>query len=913
MQISIANKSGATGSYSTGVRILVLRSAPITACTLGIFELLKMALYPHIPIWASQLVTILVAALLVSIASYSVLKKQERLRREMAVSDDRYRLLFESSLAGAYRTSLDGTILDCNVSFSRMFGYKSREELIGQPIDIGYFSISDRVQFIEALSTEMSVTNFEQRLRRKDGSAIWVLNSAILSTHEDRTGPVIKGTVTDISDLRNAEQEHRRLAAIVRCSDDAIISCTTQGEIETWNAGAERIFGYCAEEVIGKRLDVLAPGGHPDEYLQIIERIKSGQEAGDIETIRIRKNGQPIMIALSVSPITDAAGEVVGAAAIARDITERKQAEERLLLKTALLEAQSETTIEGILVVDESDRIILANRQFARHFGVPDDLLLAKDDRLVLKLVADKVEDPDAFHERIKYLNSHPDEKSSDEFRLKNGKTFERYSAPLVDANGRRRGRIWYFRDVTDRRIAEERIEFLAYFDALTGLPNRTLLKDRLLKALAGARRRGDHVALLSLDLDRFKLVNDSLGHAIGDLLLKDVADRLKGCIREQDTVAKVNGDEFVIVLSGVKDEAEAAVAAARITDAVAGRFSVQGHSLSTSCSLGISLFPEHSGDSDTLIRYADQAMYRAKENGRNRFQFFHEDMNLRVMERLGLENDLRLALERNEFFLVYQPQMGITSGEVTGIEALIRWQHPALGLVPPDEFIAIAENSGLILPIGEWVLRTACAQAQMWHREGFLTFPIAVNVSAVQFRQEGFCQLIRSVLHETGLPPQFLELELTETLLLSNADVMFSVLQELKELGVLLAIDDFGTGYSSLSYLKQFQVNKLKIDRSFIRDIAIDSDDAAITTAIISLAKSLNLKVVAEGVENEAQMSFLRTHHCDEIQGYYFSRPITAVEVADHLLHAPAGRQNVSIPPPPVAITRPRLRSRAH
>jgi diguanylate cyclase (GGDEF)-like protein/PAS domain S-box-containing protein len=913
MHNSIANKRGAIGSHQTDVRILALRGAAIAVCILGIFELLKMALYPNITIWASHLVTILVAALLVSIASYSALKKQERLRREIAVSEDRYRLLFESSLAGAYRTTLDGTILDCNASFCRMFGYESREELIGHPINVGYFSISDRVQFIERLSTEKSATNFEQRLRRKDGSAIWVLNSAILSTREDGMEPVIKGTVTDISDLRKAEQEHRRLAAIVRCSDDAIISCTTQGEIETWNAGAARIFGYSAEEVIGKRLDILAPGDRPDEYLQILERIKSGQEAGDIETVRRRNNGQPIMIALSVSPITDAAGEVIGAAAIARDITDRKQAEEKLLFKTALLEAQSETTIEGILVVDESHHIILANQQFALHFRVPDDLLLAKDDRLVLQHVTDKVEDSDAFLERIKYLYSHPDEKSSDEFRLRNGKTFERYSAPLVDANGHRRGRIWYFRDITDRKAAEERIQFLAYFDALTGLPNRSLLKDRLLRALAGARRRGDKVALLSLDLDRFKLVNDSLGHAIGDLLLKDVAERLKRCTREQDTVAKVNGDEFVIVLSGVKDEAEAAVAAARITDAVAGRFSVQGHSLSTSCSVGISIFPEHSDDCDTLIRYADQAMYRAKENGRNRFQFFNEDMNVRVMERLGLENDLRLALERDEFFLAYQPQMGITTGEVTGIEALIRWQHPTLGLVPPNEFIAIAENGGLILPIGEWVLRTACAQAQKWHREGFLTFPIAVNVSAVQFRQEGFCQLIRIVLHETGLPPQFLELELTETLLLSNADVMFAVLQELKELGVLLAIDDFGTGYSSLSYLKQFRVNKLKIDRSFIRDIAFDSDDAAITTAIISLARSLNLKVVAEGVENEAQMSFLRTHRCDEIQGYYFSKPVTAVELAENILLVPVGRRNASIPGRPVAIARPILRSRAH
>jgi diguanylate cyclase (GGDEF)-like protein/PAS domain S-box-containing protein len=907
------SKTDASAFPPSAVRILALRAAAIAACIMGVFELLKMAVYPNITIWASHLVTVIAAALLVSIASLSALKKQERLRQEMAMSEDRYRLLFEKSLTGAYRTTLAGTILDCNVSFCRIFGYTSREELIGRPISAGYFNTADRVRFIEKLVADKSVTNFEQRLRRQDDSVVWVLNSAILLTSDDGTESVIKGTVTDVSDLRKAEQEHRRLAAIVRCSDDAIVSCTTEGEIETWNAGATRIFGHSAEEAIGKCLDILTPEGYPDEYLQILERVKSGQEAGDIETTRVRKDGKQIMISLSVSPITDAAGAVIGAAAIARDVTDRKLAEERLLFKTALLEAQSETTIEGILVVDESDHIVLTNKQFGNHFEVPEELLIEADDRRVLKYVTNKVENSGAFLERIKYLNSHPDEKSRDEFRLKNGKTFDRYSAPLVDPNGRRRGRIWYFRDITDRKLAEERIQFLAYFDALTGLPNRSLMKDRLLKALAGARRRGDKVALLSLDLDRFKLVNDSLGHGIGDLLLKDVAERLKGCTREQDTVAKVNGDEFVIVLSGVKDEAEVAVAAARITEAVAGRFAVQGHSLSTSCSVGISMFPQHSDDCDTLIRYADQAMYRAKENGRNRFQFFNEDMNVQVMERLGLENDLRLALERREFFLVYQPQMGMISGDVTGVEALIRWQHPTLGLVPPTEFIAIAENCGLILPIGEWVLRTACAQAHKWHSDGLQAFPVAVNVSAVQFRQEGFCQLIRRVLHETGLPPQFLELELTETLLLSNADVMFSVLQELKDMGVRLAIDDFGTGYSSLSYLKQFRVNKLKIDRSFIRDIAVDSDDAAITTAIISLAKSLNLKVIAEGVENEAQMSFLRKHHCDEIQGYYFSKPVTPAEIADKLLLASVTLSNAPAVCRPAAKVRATLRSRAH
>ncbi len=439
-------------------------------------------------------------------------------------------------------------------------------------------------------------------------------------------------------------------------------------------------------------------------------------------------------------------------------------------------------------------------------------------------------------------------------------------------------------RDITDRKVAEERVQYLAYYDALTGLPNRTLLQDRLAKALAGARRQKHKVALLFLDLDRFKDINDSLGHSVGDLLLQEVAERLKTWGREQDTVARLGGDEFLIMLTHVKDITDAAVAAERLMDAMTAEFVVQGHSLNISCSIGISIFPEHGADGETLIKNADAAMYSAKDSGRNNFRFFTEDMNAQAVERLSLENSLRLALDKKELFLVYQPQMDIATGRITGLEALLRWQHPELGLVPPDKFIRIAENSGLIVPIGEWVLRTACSQARKWQDEGLPAVTVAVNVSAVQFRQEGFCELIRRVLHETGLAPQYLELELTESLLLANADVMLSVLQELKAMGLTLAIDDFGTGYSSFSYLRQFRVSKLKIDRSFIRDVAVNPDDAAITTAIISMAKSLSLKVIAEGVEDEAQMSFLRAHQCDEIQGYYFSKPLAVDKVADKL-----------------------------
>ncbi|HZQ21523.1 MAG TPA: EAL domain-containing protein [Terriglobales bacterium] len=442
--------------------------------------------------------------------------------------------------------------------------------------------------------------------------------------------------------------------------------------------------------------------------------------------------------------------------------------------------------------------------------------------------------------------------------------------------------------DITDRKQAEERIQFLAYYDALTGLPNRTLLQDRLDKALASARRRGEKVALLFMDLDRFKIINDSLGHSFGDLLLQEVAERLKKCARDQDTVARIGGDEFVVVMAGIRDAPDSAVAAERIMDAVSADFLIHGRTFNISCSVGIGIFPEHGTDSENLIKNADTAMYCAKESGRNSCRFFTDEMNAQVVERLTIERNLRLALDREEFFLVYQPQVDLCTAEWVGMEALVRWKHPELGLVPPDKFIRVAENSGLILPLGEWVLRTACSTVCQWQRQGLPVVPVAVNVSAVQFRQENFCQQVAAILQETALPPHHLELELTESLLLSSADMTFPLLRQLKGMGVKLAIDDFGTGYSSLSYLRHFPVNKLKIDRSFVKAVAQNADDAAITAAIISMGKSLNLQVIAEGVENEEQISFLRGHQCDQAQGYYYSRPLTAEEVAEQLRNRP-------------------------
>jgi predicted signal transduction protein with EAL and GGDEF domain len=354
--------------------------------------------------------------------------------------------------------------------------------------------------------------------------------------------------------------------------------------------------------------------------------------------------------------------------------------------------------------------------------------------------------------------------------------------------------------------------------------------------------------------------------------------------MREQDTVARLGGDEFVIVLTHLQGIQDTAVVAERLMDQMTAGFDIHGHALNVSCSLGISIFPDHGTDSETLIKGADAAMYMAKESGRNNCQLFTPEMSAQALERLRLVNGLRTAIDKKELFLNYQPQMETATGRITGLEALLRWRHPELGMVPPDQFIPVAENSGLIVPIGEWVLRTACSAARQWQKEGLPSASIAVNVSAVQFRQEGFCRLVRTVLNDTGLDPKYLQLELTESILLANADLMLSVVSELKNMGVTLAIDDFGTGYSSFSYLRRLRVDKLKIDQTFIREVAVNPDDAAITAAIISMAKSLRLKVTAEGVENEAQLSFLRAHHCDEVQGYYFSKPLAVDAVADKL-----------------------------
>jgi diguanylate cyclase (GGDEF)-like protein len=431
-----------------------------------------------------------------------------------------------------------------------------------------------------------------------------------------------------------------------------------------------------------------------------------------------------------------------------------------------------------------------------------------------------------------------------------------------------------------EKKRADASVQRQASHDNLTDLPNRSLFKDRLTLALAHANRYRNMLAVLFVDLDRFKNIIDTLGPAIGDRLLQGVAERLASCLDEGDTLARLGGDEFVILLPRLQRADKAVKLAQRILEVLKPVFVFNGHELHITTSIGISLYPYDGTDVDTLLKNADTALYRAKEQGRNNYQLYTPAMNARAFERLAMENSLRKALERQQFLLHYQPQVDTEHGRIVGTEALVRWQHPDLGIVYPAEFITLAEETGLIVPLGEWVLRAACAQTQAWHKAGYPNLTVAVNLSARQFQHQGLMDTIARVLKETELDPRTLELEITESIAMQNADFTNVILRHLKDMGVRIAMDDFGTGYSSLSYLRKFPIDTLKIDQSFVRDLTSDPNDAAIANAIIVLAHSLKLKVVAEGVETPEQETFLKTHQCDKLQGYLYNRPLSATEL---------------------------------
>jgi len=537
-----------------------------------------------------------------------------------------------------------------------------------------------------------------------------------------------------------------------------------------------------------------------------------------------------------------------------------------------------DASLDGIMIADAEANIQFVNPAFTQLTGYTSEEAVGQNPRLLQSGRQDK-----EFYARMwERLGREGCWQGEIWNRRKNGEVFPEWLTinAIHDDDGHLSQYAAIFSDITERKKIEERIKNLAYFDVLTGLPNRRLFTDRLQVAIANAHRHSQQLAIMFLDLDLFKRINDSLGHGIGDLVLIETSRRLAKCVREGDTVSRLGGDEFVMLLPEIEEIEDVAKSAERIISTVKLPFVVDEHELYVTASIGIAIYPEDGASVETLIKNADTAMYRAKDVGRNSYQLYTAAMNARSFERLAMESSLRHAVVRQEFRLAYQVKMDIVTGRMSGVEALVRWMHPEMGLVPPVEFIPLAENMGLISEIGAWVLQEACRQCKSWHDLGLPPVRIAVNVSALQFRESDVPAVVRRALASTGLEPRYLELELTESVLMQRVDEVAAVLHELRALGVTISIDDFGTGYSSLSYLKRMPIDALKIDQSFVNDITDDGDGAEIVSTIINLAHNLKLKAVAEGVETAAQADFLRAKGCDELQGYLISRPVSAEDL---------------------------------
>ncbi|MGZ5800739.1 MAG: bifunctional diguanylate cyclase/phosphodiesterase, partial [Burkholderiaceae bacterium] len=561
---------------------------------------------------------------------------------------------------------------------------------------------------------------------------------------------------------------------------------------------------------------------------------------------------------------------------LSEDIAARVITEKALQLRHRAIEA-SPNAIIIITAETPNHPIEYINPAFERITGYAVEEVIGQS---LLMLIGDDLHQPGVAEFNAAMLEKREGHSIFRSYK-KDGTLFwsDLYIAPVKDVAGELTHFVVSQYDITAMKRYQAELEYQTNQDTLTGLANRNLLRDRLNQEIAYADRYGHPVWVVFVDLDHFKFINDTLGHKAGDSLLKTVSERLQSAVRETDTVARLGGDEFVLVLPERTEESMAMRVIQRIKDSVVMPFIIEDYEFFITCSIGISVYPADGKDTETLMKHADIAMYRAKEIGRNNSQFYTPTMNERALERLHMEGDLRAALEQDQFELHYQPQVDLRSGKIIGVEALIRWNHPDFGMIVPSRFIALAEETGLIVPIGAWVIRTACAQNKAWQRAGHDNIKIAVNLSARQFTQHDLVELIAFALAETKLDPQYLEIELTESMVMADVERAIEILRKLNELGVQISIDDFGTGYSSLSYLKRFPIDVLKVDQSFVRDITIDPDDAAIVTSIISLAHSLRLQVVAEGVETAEQLDYLQGNDCDVMQGYHFSRPLPAVQ----------------------------------
>lgn len=797
-------------------------------------------------------------------------------------SEARFRGTFEQAAMGVALCSVSGRYMRVNQRYCEITGYSEAELLLRDFREITHpDDIEPNEHLLDVIVLEdAKAFSIEKRMIGHHNRVVWV-NATLSLVRSSRGNGQFMECIEDISARKQAERELResegRMRTILAAMREGVIMYDANGRVILTNTAARRLFGLGSEEAFPdagepQQSRCLREDGSPcpPNEMPNVRAMNAGRAASavigldwrDGSRVWLQGRAEPLMR----DPLTGRSPVVL----TVNDITAQRRAEEELRLAATVFDS----SVEAIMITDSRRRILSVNKAFSDLTGFPPAAVLGQTPAI---LVSSKqgLAHYDGIWREASETGSWQGEVWQ---RRRDGSEFPEWLSigAVKDRANAITHYVAVFSDITERKANEARIAFLAHHDPLTALPNRTLFQDRLEQALARAERSGSLLALLFLDLDRFKTINDSLGHLAGDRLLQAVAERLLHCVRDTDTICRQGGDEFIVVLADIGDAEVPARIAEKILRRLAEPFEVDGHVLGTSFSIGIAVYPHDGRSSDVLMKNADTAMYHAKEAGRNTYRFFTEQMNANALERLQMENQLRLSLERQELLLHYQPLVRIDTGEVVGVEALIRWQSDELGFVPPSQFIPVAEECGMIVPIGRWVLRQACEHAKAWQEQGQRELAVSVNISALQFRRDNIVQAVMEVLRDTGLPARSLELELTESLLMVHADEATETLQRLKSFGVRLSIDDFGTGYSSLSYLRRFAVDRLKIDQSFIRDMADDPDDAAIVRAVVQMGKTLKLEVLAEGVESRAQAEYLLREGCREAQGYFFCPPVT-------------------------------------
>jgi len=805
---------------------------------------------------------------------------------ESRQAEDIYKTLMEKSLVAVFIVQ-KGKFRFINTSAIAQADYDS-EELVGRDADTIVYP-EDREMVKEngrAMLRGEHPAPYEFRMVTKHGQIRWIMQ--IVSPIEYKGNTAILGNAMDITERRQAEealrQSEEKYRTILESIQEGYFEVDLTGNFTFFNDSMCRLYGYSKEELMGMNYRHYTDKEHSKKLFQTFNKVyNTGEPTEAFDWQIIRKDGDKRYIEASVSLQKDSSDKPTGFKGMIRDITERKREEEIIRQSEERYRTILDEMADAYYEVDITGNYTFVNDALCRHLGQSKEELLGTNVRASI----DKEDIKTVYNAFSRIYTTGKPEKNISYKIIRNDGTIifiENSGFPLKNKKGEIIGFRGIGRDITERKQSDEKIQYLATHDTLTGLPNRSMFSQLLNHAIKTAHRYQRKFAILFIDLDRFKIINDTLGHDAGDQLLQEIATRLKQSLRTVDVVGRLGGDEFVILIEEVSESNHIATVAHKLLTGIMKPITLMGQENRITASIGISMYPKDALDEQSLMKNADIAMYMAKEEGKNNYQFYSADIQSKSLERLSIETNLRFALERNELSLHYQAKVDFKTDMITGVEALLRWQNPYLGSVTPTQFIPVAEETGLIVPIGRWVLKTACAQNVAWQKQGLPVVSIAVNLSLRQFIDNALLDDIRTALNDSGMAPNLLELEITESMVMHDPAHIISILAKIKSLGVRLAIDDFGTGYSSLAQIKHFPVDTLKVDRSFIRNIPQDAEDKAITEAIIAMGKTLSLTVVAEGVETEEQMNFLKEHSCDEMQGYYFSKPVAPEQFADLL-----------------------------